>query len=80
MTGRLEDSKSLRGVIDANNLNINAFELRVASEVVVKKAARLFEERELPIKMLTCSARKHKNEAGEVVYPHIEMFAGGNLV
>lgn len=80
MTGRLEDSKALRGVIDGDNRNIDAFELRVASEAVVKKAAKLFEERELPIKMLTCSARKHINQQGEVVYPHIEMFAGGNLV
>lgn len=80
MTGRLDDSKALRGVINANNLNINAFELRTASEAVVKKAAQLFDERDLPIKMLTCSSRKHRNEQGEVVYPHIEMFAGGNLV
>lgn len=80
MNGRLEDSKAFRGVVDAKNLNINAFELRAASEAVVKKAARLFKERDLPIKMLTCSARKHINQAGEVVYPHIEMFAGGNLV
>ena len=80
MTGRLEDSKSFRGVIDANNMGIDAFELRTASEYVVKTAARLFEERDLPIKMLTCSARKHKNLAGETVYPHIEMFAGGNMV
>lgn len=80
MNGRLEDSKAFRGVIDSNNLNINAFELRTASDYVVKKAAKLFEERDLPIKMLTCSARKHKNEQGEVVFPHIDMFAGGNLV
>jgi transaldolase len=80
MNGRLEDSKAFRGVINSQNLNINPFELRVASELVVKKAARLFEERDLPIKILTCSARKHKNQEGEIVYPHIEMFAGGNLV
>jgi len=80
MNGRLEDSKAFRGVINSQNLNINPFELRVASEVVVKKAAQLFEERDLPIKILTCSARKHKNQAGEIVYPHIDMFAGGNLV
>lgn len=80
MTGRLEDSKALRGVIDGENRNIDAFELRVASEAVVKKAAELFEQRDLPIKMLTCSARKHVDEKGDIVYPHIEMFAGGNLV
>ncbi len=80
MTGRLEDSKALRGVIDANNMAINAYELRVASEYVVKTAARLFKERDLPIKMLTCSARKHKSLDGQVEYPHIEMFAGGDMV
>lgn len=80
MNGRLEDSKAFRGVINSQNLNINPFELRTASDLVVKKAARLFEERDLPIKILTCSARKHKNQEGEIVYPHIEMFAGGNLV
>ncbi|MFA5513709.1 MAG: transaldolase family protein [Sphaerochaetaceae bacterium] len=80
MNGRLEDSKAFRGVINSQNLNINAFELRVASEVVVKKAAELFVERDLPIKILTCSARKHKNQNGEVVYPHIDMFVGGPLV
>jgi transaldolase len=80
MNGRLEDSKAFRGVINSQNLNINPFELRTASELVVKKAARLFEQRDLPIKILTCSARKHKNQEGEVVYPHIEMFTGGNLV
>ncbi len=80
MNGRLEDSKAFRGVIDKNNMAIDAFELRTASEVVCKKAAQLYKEREMPIKVLTCSARKHVNEAGEIVYPHIEMFAGGDLV
>ncbi len=80
MNGRLEDSAAFRGVIDKKNLNINAFELRTATEVVVKKAARLFVERDLPIKMLNCSARKHVNQKGEIVYPHIEMFAGGPVV
>ena len=80
MTGRLEDSKSFRGVIDANNMAINAYELRTASEYVVKKAAQLFEERDLPIKMLTCSARKHTTLDGRIIYPHIDMFAGGNMV
>ena len=32
MAGRLEDSKAFRGVIDKDNLNINALELRAASE------------------------------------------------
>ena len=79
MTGRLEDSKSFRGVIDKENLNINALELRCASELVVKKCARLFKERDLPIKMLTCSARLHRND-GQWFYPHVDMFMGGNLV
>ena len=80
MNGRLEDSAAFRGVINKQNLNINAFEVRTATDVIVKKAAQLFEERDLPIKMLNCSARKHINQAGEVVYPHIEMFAGGPVV
>jgi transaldolase len=80
MNGRLEDSAAFRGVINSKNLNINAFELRTATDVVVKKAAALFVERDLPIKMLNCSARKHINQEGEVVYPHIEMFAGGPVV
>jgi transaldolase len=79
MTGRLEDSKSFRGVIDKENLDINPLELRCASEEVVKKCARLFRERNLPIKMLTCSARLHR-KADQWFYPHVDMFMGGELV
>jgi transaldolase len=79
MTGRLEDSKAFRGVIDKDNLDIDALELRAASEVVVKKCARLFRERNLPIKMLTCSARLHRKN-DKWFYPHVDMFMGGDLV
>ncbi len=79
MTGRLEDSKAFRGVIDKDNLDINPLELRAASEAVVKKCARLFKERNLPIKMLTCSARLHRKN-DRWFYPHIDMFMGGDLV
>lgn len=79
MTGRLEDSKAFRGVIDKENLAIDPLELRVSSEAVVKKCARLFRERQLPIKMLTCSARLHR-ENGQWFYPHVDMFMGGELV
>ncbi len=79
MTGRLEDSKAFRGVVDKDNLNINALELRAASELAVKKCARLFKERSLPIKMLTCSARLHRC-GSDWFYPHVDMFMGGELV
>jgi transaldolase len=79
MTGRLEDSKAFRGVVDKDNLNINALEMRAASELGVKKCARLFKERNLPIKMLTCSARLHRC-GNDWFYPHVDMFMGGNLV
>ena len=79
MTGRLEDSKAFRGVVDKDNLNINALEMRAASELAVKKCARLFKERNLPIKMLTCSARLHRC-GNDWFYPHVDMFMGGNLV
>jgi transaldolase len=80
MAGRLEDSKAFRGVIDKDNLNINAFELRAASEAVVKKCARIYKERGYPIKMLICSVRPHKNPDGSFGYPHVAMFAGGDYV
>ena len=80
MAGRLEDSKAFRGVIDKDNLDISALELRAASEAVVKKCARLYRERRWPIKMLVCSARLHRYQDGSWGYPHIEMFAGGELV
>ncbi len=79
MTGRLEDSKAFRGVVDKDNLNINALEMRAASELGVKKCARLFKERKLPIKMLTCSARLHRC-GNDWYYPHVDMFMGGELV
>ncbi len=79
MTGRLEDSKAFRGVIDKDNLDIDPLELRAASEAVVKKCARLFRERKLPIKMLTCSARLHRKD-DRWYYPHVDMFMGGELV
>jgi transaldolase len=79
MPGRLEDSKAFRGVVDKENLNINPLELRAASELAVKKCARLFKERNLPIKMLTCSARLHRC-GSDWFYPHVDMFMGGNLV
>ena len=79
MTGRLEDSKAFRGVVDKDNLDINPLEMRAASELAVKKCARLFKERNLPIKMLTCSARLHRC-GSDWFYPHVDMFMGGNLV
>lgn len=80
MAGRLEDSKAFRGVIDKNNLDISALELRVASEAVVKKCAAIFSERAYPIKMLVCSVRLHRELNGSWSYPHIEMFAGGDMI
>ncbi|MFC1551146.1 transaldolase family protein [Candidatus Latescibacterota bacterium] len=80
MSGRLEDSGAFRGVINKQNLNINPLELRYASEAVIKKCAKIFVERDMPIKMLQCSSRLHKKPNGELFYPHIEMFAGGPLV
>ena len=79
MAGRLEDSKAFRGVIDKDNLDIDPWELRCASEAVVKKCAALFVERDLPIKMLVCSARLHR-KGDQWFYPHVDMFTGGNLV
>ena len=80
MAGRLEDSSGFRGVINKQNLDISPLELRYASEAVVKKASVLFVERNLPIKMLICSARLHHKQNGDQFYPHIEMFAGGPVV
>ncbi|MGA2478991.1 MAG: transaldolase family protein [Spirochaetia bacterium] len=79
MMGRLEDSAAFRGVIDKENLNINPLELRAASELVVKNCTRMFHERKLPIKMLVCSARLHRN-GQQWFYPHVDMFMGGDLV
>jgi len=80
MTGRLEDSTAFRGVINKQNLDISPLELRYSSEAIVKKCAALFVERNLPIKMLTCSARLHRRQNGEWFYPHIDMFTGGPTV
>ena len=80
MAGRLEDSKAFRGVIEKDNLNINPLELRVASEYVFKTCARLYRERNYPVKMLLCSARLHRYQDGSMGYPHVEMFAGGDYV
>lgn len=80
MSGRFEDSAALRGYLNKHNLHINPLELRVASEAVVKKAAGLFVERDLPIKMLDCSHRIHPAADGGHYYPQIDMFAGGPIV
>lgn len=80
MSGRFEDSEFVRGYINKQNLDISPLELRYASEAVVKKCAGLFVERNLPIKMLDCSARMHHDGNGEIFFPHIEMFAGGPVV
>jgi len=80
MAGRLEDSKAFRGLIDKDNLDISALELRMASEAVVKKCAAIIKERAYPIKMLVCSARLHRGINGSWSYPHIEMFAGGDMI
>jgi transaldolase len=79
MMGRLEDSAAFRGVINKENLDINALELRAASELVVKNCAKAFRERGLPIKMLVCSARLHRS-GQQWFYPHVDMFMGGDLV
>ncbi len=80
MAGRLEDSVGFRGVINKQNLDISPLELRYSSEAIVKKTARLFVERRLPIKMLLCSARLHRRQNGDWFYPHIDMFTGGPIV
>ena len=80
MAGRTEDSHAMRGVVNRWNLDISPLDLRSVSEAIVKKCARLFEARDLPIKMLHCSQRPHCNAEGDCFYPHMEMFAGGPLV
>ena len=79
MMGRLEDSKAFRGVVDKDNLDINALELRAASELVVKKCARLF--RSATCRSRCSSARRVLHRRGSRrFYPHVDMFMGGNLV
>lgn len=80
MAGRLEDSSSLRGVINKKNLDISPLELRWASLSVMKKCANLFIERDMPIKLLKCSDRLHHDSKGKPFYPHIEGTAGGPIV
>jgi len=80
MAGRLEDSKAFRGVIERDNLNIDALELHASTEAAIKKYACIYADRGYPVKMLLCSARLHRYPDGSWGYPHIEMFAGGNLV
>lgn len=80
MSGRTEDSAAVRGYANKMNLDISPLDLRGISEAIVKKCARLFVERDYPIKMLDCSHRLHLNNRGESYYPHLEMFAGGPLV
>lgn len=80
MAGRLEDSGSLRGVINKKNLDISPLELRWASLSVMKKTANLFVERDMPIKILKCSDRLHHDETGAPFYPHVEGTAGGPIV
>lgn len=80
MSGRFDDSKLLRGVIDRDNLDISPLELRCAATSVVKKSARIIAERGYPCKVLDCSQRLHRNFNGEWFYPHIDMLAGGPIV
>jgi transaldolase len=80
MSGRFDDSKALRGVIDKDNLDISPLELRWASMSVVKKVARLIKERGHPIKVLDCSHRLHRDFKGRWFYPQIEMLVGGPIV
>jgi transaldolase len=80
MSGRFDDSKALRGVIDRDNLDISPLELRCAAISVVKKSARLIEEYGYPCKILDCSHRLHRDLNGEWFYPHIDMLAGGPIV
>ncbi len=80
MSGRFDDSKLLRGIIDRDNLDISPLELRCAAISVVKKSALLIKERGYPCKALDCSHRLHRNFKGEWFYPHIDMLAGGPIV
>ncbi len=80
MSGRFDDSKLLRGVIDKDNLDISALELRWASMSVVKKAVRLIDKYGYPCKVLDCSHRLHRDFNGEWFYPQIDMIAGGPIV
>lgn len=80
MSGRFEDSASFRGYIDKNNMAINALELRQASNAVMKKCVKLMKERNQPLKMLMCSARKHVDFEGNIFYPHVDMFVGAPMV
>ncbi len=80
MSGRFDDSKMLRGVIEHDNLDISPLELRYAAISVVKKSTRLIAERGYPCKVLDCSHRLHRNFKGEWFYPHIDMLAGGPIV
>jgi transaldolase len=80
MSGRFDDSKALRGVIERENLDISPLELCWASMSVVKKATRLIKERGHPIKVLDCSQRLHRDFKGRWFYPQIDMLVGGPIV
>jgi transaldolase len=79
MSGRFEDSSLLAGSLQKKGIQIDSYELRTASEAIIKKSADMISQRKHPVKLLGSSQRIHVDGNVRSI-PHVEMFAGGPIV
>lgn len=80
MSSRLGEKGDWKKQADARGIALSLDEIRDGEEAVLKRAYWWGKNNGHPSKMLQCSMRVEKNQAGKLVSRHIQDYAGGDFV
>ena len=80
MSSRLGQLSDWQTEAKARGIDLSLMEIRDGEEAVLKRAYWWGKEHEHPSKMLQCSMRVEKDDAGNTVSRHISDFAGSDMV
>ena len=80
MSSRLAQLGDWKREADARGISLSLMEMRDGEEAVLKRAYWHGKQTNHPSKMLQCSMRVEKDDAGRMVSRHLEDFAGSDMV
>jgi transaldolase len=80
MSSRLGQLSDWQAEAKARGIELSMMELRDGEEAVLKRAYWWAKDNDHPSKMLQCSMRVEKDDAGNTVSRHISDFAGSDMV
>ena len=80
MSSRLAQLGDWKREADARGISLSMMEMRDGEEAVLKRAYHYGKSISHPSKMLQCSMRVEKDDAGNTVSRHIQDFAGSDMV